>query len=565
MLTEQMYLSDSPCPAPSSSHFPEGYFSLWFVRFPCKWQAIRDISIPISWLIASCCIVFLLSGCGPETQSAVDSEQLFADTERIAQEYVSNNDLGYARAALSNISVANANQWLVYVTETNIRNSPDATITNSLIQLSLDLGLNSALIEQHGIQIGLIQPTPVIDSDDAAQTESVQNVAQSEILNTNGESNRNPEGVSAETTISRALELEEPEDDETGNEDTPLTADSSAPTQRKRVGDLLASSNGRALTDSADGDSTDVDEKSNVGNVSSSSDGSTSETTTSNGPANIVVEAEPTATESPSIPLVTANGGLNVRGGPSTEYPIIAGLTAGQSALVIGQNAQGDWWQIQLDSGQEGWVFGQLVSTTGNASGVGVAVNIPTPPPTSTPLPPPTPTEVPPEQEEPSVPEEQPAPPTSGNDFVLIEKRLWGAEENGGRWNGPSLICGEKRQLHVYVLDTGGAPVNGVAIQEQYGAKQILVTGSQGKGDGKVEIVLGGGQDVKVLRDNQGNSVTSDLASGLVTVPGDIPFEYLIAAGYCSDDASCNETIVKPYACGGHWSWTVKFQMNPQD
>ena len=89
------------------------------------------------------------------------------------------------------------------------------------------------------------------------------------------------------------------------------------------------------------------------------------------------------------------------------------------------------------------------------------------------------------------------------------------------------------------MVDANGSLINGVAVQEEFGAKEIQVTGAQGKGDGTAEFILGRGQDVKVVRDADGRDVTSEVARGMVTTPGDIPYETLIGGQYCTDDASC--------------------------
>lgn len=141
----------------------------------------------------------------------------------------------------------------------------------------------------------------------------------------------------------------------------------------------------------------------------------------------------------------------------------------------------------------------------------------------------------------------------------MIERRLWDVYENGGTLDGPSVHCGEGRELHVNVLDANGSRLNGVAVQVQYGARETIVTGSQGKGDGVSEFVLGGGQDVKVIRDTDGSPVTSDVATGLSTNPNGIDQPSLIAAGYCQDDESCRHFAVNN-GCLGHFSWNVTFQ-----
>jgi uncharacterized protein YraI len=54
--------------------------------------------------------------------------------------------------------------------------------------------------------------------------------------------------------------------------------------------------------------------------------------------------------------------GLNLRPGPGTEYgPPLSILLQDASVTVIGSNADGEWLQVQLPSGEQGWVSGCCV------------------------------------------------------------------------------------------------------------------------------------------------------------------------------------------------------------
>lgn len=92
-------------------------------------------------------------------------------------------------------------------------------------------------------------------------------------------------------------------------------------------------------------------------------------------------------------PLVTTRTGLNVRGGPGTDYPVIGRLTEGQSLLVAGRNAETTWWQIVYPPGsnERGWVSGDAQFTVAsNVAGVPIVPAPPKPtpaPPTATPTP----------------------------------------------------------------------------------------------------------------------------------------------------------------------------------
>src|SRR5512139_1613262 len=91
----------------------------------------------------------------------------------------------------------------------------------------------------------------------------------------------------------------------------------------------------------------------------------------------------PTVTSSPSGPVVTVNSDqdiINVRSGPSTDYPIVGVLVAGQQVPALGRSAGGDWVEIVYPGVEEGvaWVYSYLVT-------VNQLLPIVEPPPTPTP------------------------------------------------------------------------------------------------------------------------------------------------------------------------------------
>jgi len=88
----------------------------------------------------------------------------------------------------------------------------------------------------------------------------------------------------------------------------------------------------------------------------------------------------PTEVPSPTseVSRLTANATVNVRGGPGTSYARIGQMQAGQSFVITGKNAAGDWWQFDFN-GRSGWVRADLVRASGGER-VRVAANIPTPP-----------------------------------------------------------------------------------------------------------------------------------------------------------------------------------------
>ena len=258
-------------------------------------------------------------------------------------------------------------------------------------------------------------------------------------------------------------------------------------------------------------------------------------------PAQVHAQAAPSEPAGRPAEVGVVVRSANLRAGPSTKYAIVGSAPAGTTVRIAGTNEAGDWYH--LSNGR--WIAAFLVDLDG-AGGTAAA-------PAAAPIAPAVPVVTT------LVPAHIDSPPASGNQFVVVERRLWDVYENGGTLDGPSVHCGEGRELHVNVLDANGSRINGVAVQVQYGARETIVTGSQGKGDGVSEFVLGGGQDVKVVRDTDGSPVTSDVATGLSTNPNGIDQADLIAARYCQDEESCRQFAVNN-GCLGHFSWNVTFQ-----
>lgn len=467
----------------------------------------------------------VLCACGPRSSSASQSSAAAATVE-IANEYQATRSLADARAQLQALDVANVNQWLLLTTEEAIGGAEANADTNALVTLTLDLGLRSNAITDYARQYGL-QTTAALGSGalDTATTAAVDTAADTAV-----------DAVTANEPLAQAANRVDavlvplPTADGAAN-NAGNTADTSAPPAAEPT----------------------VAEE--VAVVATATEEPTVEA--------VEPTAEPTATPD-TQPIASASTGINVRSGPGVNYDIAGALGAGENAEIVGKNPAGDWWEIVLPNGRQGWIYGALVSSSGNVDAVAVAVNIPTPPPTPVPVPtePPAPVEQSPVEEAPV--EEAPveaAPAPGGPDFRVVEKRLWDVVENGGRLDGPSVTCGEKRQLVARVIDAAGNPLNGVAVQAIYGAQEIFITGNQGKGDGAVEFVLGGGQALKVIRDVDNREVSSEEAHGLSTKPWEIPFETLIGGRFCTDEASC-QSFVDATGCYGHYSWTVTFQRN---
>lgn len=146
------------------------------------------------------------------------------------------------------------------------------------------------------------------------------------------------------------------------------------------------------------------------------------------------------ATLSQDLAIVVINQPINVRNGPGTNYSIIGAAQQGVQFEIKGKDPTGTWWQVDYD-GQNGWLFGQLV-TAKNTSAVAIAQNIPTPlPPTATPIPQPT--------QPPGQPTQPPAPSTKYKFNIVVISKC--KRQSAGNWfEGTTYV--------------GGQPANGYKV-----------------------------------------------------------------------------------------------------
>jgi len=93
-------------------------------------------------------------------------------------------------------------------------------------------------------------------------------------------------------------------------------------------------------------------------------------------------------TAAPGTALVTANVGVNVRSGPSTDYPSYGVAPAGSQAQAIGISPDGGWWNIAVNSQNippgNAWVSAEYV-TAQNTENLPVVEAPPLPPPAEVP------------------------------------------------------------------------------------------------------------------------------------------------------------------------------------
>lgn len=260
----------------------------------------------------------------------------------------------------------------------------------------------------------------------------------------------------------------------------------------------------------------------------------------------------PTETPAPR-PVVVADSVANVRSGPGTGYAVLEQAQAGDELEILARSQDGQWWQVALANGGEGWLAASLVTASGPTGGVQIAQNIappPTPRPTNTPAAPAAaPTTAPPTAA---------PPPQSSSPYVMTSFRLRPVNQDAQRCNGGD------HNIYVTVVDGNGSPIDGVRVRETY-TGQIFVTGDQGKGPGRVQydIYRGGGGVVEIIDENN-NPISGQSPGMSADWP---PFDLMLAAGYCNckphpDADSCRaELESKQYLFAvGHYVYEVTFQ-----
>jgi len=71
-----------------------------------------------------------------------------------------------------------------------------------------------------------------------------------------------------------------------------------------------------------------------------------------------------------STPSATANQDANCRFGPGQNYSVTGSLLAGQTAPIVGRNADNSWWVIQIPGGGQCWIWGGTVTVGGDTGSV---------------------------------------------------------------------------------------------------------------------------------------------------------------------------------------------------
>ncbi len=273
----------------------------------------------------------------------------------------------------------------------------------------------------------------------------------------------------------------------------------------------------------------------------------------------------PTAAPSPSPspvpePVVrvddTLASSVNVRGGPGTNYPVLTQFEPGQIALVLGQNENRDWWQVELPAAPEdvGWIFGELTQLSGDSAAIDV-VQAPPPPPTATPAP------VAESEPEPAAADSPPPPASAdelaetlrcGKDFCITYQAMVPIWENGG--------CIGNHSIYVTVLEgpPPGRPLDGIVIGDTFNNVEVA---SGDKGPGTAEVTLWmNSMTLKAKRHIDGTPFTSEESFNFTSHDELIPADLLAAMGYCDGRVeTCEWAQQNNQVCRGHYSWRVTF------
>jgi hypothetical protein len=194
-----------------------------------------------------------------------------------------------------------------------------------------------------------------------------------------------------------------------------------------------------------------------------------------------VVEVAPSEPSSPlptPEPAEAANEGpvtitliqnMNVRGGPGTNYPVVGPGPAGETAKVLGRNADSSWLQVEypLTDDGTGWVYAALVQINGDPQ---TAEFVQAPPAPA----------APPPQET-----KEEAPPPEPEVKYQFTPTGWHASENA------AIV-----QFKGRIRDEGGNLVNGFSVLLNNDAFSVLShpTGASrwypDKGDGEWDVVM---------------------------------------------------------------------------
>jgi uncharacterized protein YraI len=100
-----------------------------------------------------------------------------------------------------------------------------------------------------------------------------------------------------------------------------------------------------------------------------------SDTQTAQAPASAVQPTEQSTLVSTAQTSVTATVNvtqLNIRLGPGLNYNIATTLNQGSVLTLLGKSTDGNWYEVQLQDGSEGWVFSAYLTTSASVAALPV-------------------------------------------------------------------------------------------------------------------------------------------------------------------------------------------------
>ncbi len=77
------------------------------------------------------------------------------------------------------------------------------------------------------------------------------------------------------------------------------------------------------------------------------------------------------AATQPDVPTaVTQPARMNVRGGPSTNFPVVGSVNGGTALVITGATPAGDWYRVEMAGVESAWVFASLTTVIGPAADI---------------------------------------------------------------------------------------------------------------------------------------------------------------------------------------------------
>ena len=156
------------------------------------------------------------------------------------------------------------------------------------------------------------------------------------------------------------------------------TADAAALAPTAVISDSLAVTDTAALTSSLAPTATNELTATAAATTTVGAEAMTSSVESTLTPTTAASTASASVTTSSTPVLTVTTDVLNLRSGPGTNYDAQGQLSQGQTATIVGKNADGTWWQVRVD-GNKAWVVGEFVQVSAAAASVPVVQVSPAP------------------------------------------------------------------------------------------------------------------------------------------------------------------------------------------